>query len=107
MNRRENRKEIQKIVDKIVKEFHPEKVILFGSYAWGNPGPDSDVDLLVVAKTHHSTREMARMIDLSVWERRLPLDLLVYKPEQIKKRLSMRDFFVHDIVHRGRVLYGG
>lgn len=54
---------IQEAADAIGKKFQPEKIILLGSYAWGTPGPDSDVDLLVVQKEGHPYREVACAID--------------------------------------------
>ena len=64
-------KEIKKIAEKIAKEYKPEKIILFGSYAWGKPGPNSDVDLFVVKKTDN-TREMARKIGRLLFPRLFP-----------------------------------
>ena len=99
-------KEIKKIAEKIAKEYKPEKIILFGSYAWGKPGPNSDVDLFVVKKTDN-TREMARKIGRLLFPRLFPIDLIVYTPEQAKKRLDMGDFFIKDIFAKGKILYAG
>ena len=99
-------KEIKKIAEKIAKEYKPEKIILFGSYAWGKPGPNSDVDLFVVKKTDN-TREMARKIGRLLFPRLFPIDLIVYTPEQAKKRLDAGDFFIKDIFAKGKILYAG
>lgn len=99
-----NSKQIQQVVRKIVKEFRPEKIILFGSYAWGKPNEDSDVDLFVVKNTDN-TRKEAREIDGALWGRTIPLDILVYTPEKINKRLEMGDFFIQDIMKKGKILY--
>jgi len=96
---------IKEVAAKIVREHKPEKVILFGSWAWGHPGPDSDVDLFVV-KDVGNTRELARKIDGSIFPRPFPMDLIVYKPDQVKKRLDMGDFFITDILSKGIILYG-
>ena len=96
--------EIQKVVDKIVQEFHPEKVILFGSYANGTPHLDSDVDLFVVKDTKN-TRKTAQEIDGLIFPRPFPVDLIVYTPAQLEKRKKMNDFFIKDIITKGRVLY--
>lgn len=99
--------EISKITDKIIKEFRPEKVILFGSYAWGNPKKNSDVDLLVIKNDPiKNTREMAVELEKILIKRNLPLDLLVYKPEQLKKRLALKDAFLSKIISQGKILYG-
>jgi len=95
---------IKQVAAKIARDYKPEKIILFGSYAWGRPHPDSDVDLFVVKKARNSW-ELAREIDGSIFPRPFPLDLLLYTPQQIKKRVRMGDFFIQDIVSKGKVLY--
>lgn len=96
---------LQEITDKIVRQFEPEKIILFGSYAWGNPSPDSDVDLFIIKKTDRSTREVAREIDNSLWGIVMPIDIVVYTPENVDRRLQLGDFFIKDILHKGKILY--
>lgn len=95
---------IQNATRKIATEFDPEKIILFGSWAWGTPGPDSDVDLFVVKETDN-TRELARQIDGALFPRRVPIDILVYTPSGLERRLRMGDFFVRDVVRKGKTLY--
>ena len=100
-------KKLKEITSKIVREHQPEKIILFGSYAWGNPGPDSDVDLFVVKKTDRSSREVAREISRSIFPRPFPLDILVYTPSEIEKKIKEdRNLFIEDIINNGKVLYG-
>ncbi len=95
---------IKEVVNKIVKEYQPEKVILFGSYAWGKPTEDSDVDLFIVKDTEN-TRAMARKIDRLIFPRYFPMDLIVYTPGQVEKRKIMGDFFVKNILTKGKILY--
>lgn len=97
-------KKLSEIVVKIAEEFKPEKIILFGSWAWGEPGPDSDVDLLIIKKTE-DTRKLAREIDDVLFPRSFPIDLIVYRPDQVEKRNKMGDFFISDILSKGKVLY--
>lgn len=97
-------KNIQEVAGMIAKKYQPEKIILFGSYAWGKPHQDSDVDLFVIANTEN-TRETAREIDGSVFPRSFPIDLIVYTPSQVKKREQIGDFFIRDILTKGKVLY--
>lgn len=96
--------QLQEVVRTIVREHHPEKIILFGSWAWGEPGPDSDVDLFIVKDTDRSTREVARDIDDSLFPRQFPLDLIVYKPEQAEREKEA-NYFIRSILTKGKVLY--
>jgi len=96
--------QIYRVADKIAKEYKPEKIILFGSHAWGKPHADSDVDLFVVKRTKDAF-ELARKIDSSIFPRPFPLDLLVYTPQRVKQRKKLGDFFISDILLKGKVLY--
>ncbi len=104
MQRTAIEQKIREVADKIVAEFRPEKIILFGSYAWGQPGPDSDVDFFIVQSTNRSTREVAREIDGFIFPRPFPMDFLVYTPEQVEKWRDA-DFFIRNIFTKGKVLY--
>ena len=96
---------IKEITDKIVKEYKPEKIILFGSWACGKPGLDSDVDLFIVKEISGSTRELARQIDKSLFWRDVALDLIVDKPKHIKERIQLGDPFFVKIINQGKILY--
>jgi predicted nucleotidyltransferase len=96
--------QIAQLCEQIVHEFHPQKVILFGSYAYGTPSPDSDVDLLVVMPFPGSSREQATKIRSRI-NTPVALDLLVRTPEQVAERLAMDDFFMREILQEGKVLY--
>lgn len=99
-------KEIKKIVEQIKQGYKPEKIILFGSYAWGKPTPDSDVDLLVIKNTKKKGRDVSMAINKSMFSRTLPLDILVYTPLEIKKKINEdRNLFLEDIINNGKVLY--
>ncbi|MBI1878820.1 MAG: HEPN domain-containing protein [Chloroflexi bacterium] len=94
---------IQNVVDHIVQTFDPEKIILFGSYAYGEPKPWSDVDLLVVMETDRP-RQKQKEINQSL----LPpfsLDILVWTPQEIAQRIPLGDFFLREIVTKGKILY--
>lgn len=105
MNKKLIDKKIKDVVDKIVHELKPEKVILFGSHAWGTPTEDSDVDLFVVKKSKVPRRERQRDLRFRIYPPNLPLDLLVYTPEEINERLSLGDLFIRSIIEKGRSLY--
>ena len=97
--------EIQTLADKIAREFHPEKIILFGSHARGDAQPDSDVDLLVIMDSDQHPSRTAAEITYRVHPRRYPLDLIVRSPQMVRTRLQMNDWFMRDVMCEGRVLY--
>ena len=98
------RRQIKELSDRIVKRFHPEKIILFGSYASGKPTNDSDVDLLVVMP--FTGRNVDQAVEMRMETRpAFPLDLIVRTPEAIAERLKLGDTFISDILNAGRVLY--
>ena len=99
------REAIQSTCDDIVREFAPLRVILFGSYAYGTPSEDSDVDLLVVmeipkSETRHQAAEIRQRIP-----HRFSMDVLVRSPEELAYRISHNDWFLREITEKGEVLY--
>jgi len=96
--------DIRASVECIAKEFRPERIILFGSYAWGQPTPDSDVDLLVVLPFQGKSWKMASEIRKRI-RPPFPLDLVVRTAKQLQQRLSMGDVFFKEITQKGKVLY--
>ena len=99
-------KEIRSITTQIIKKYRPDKIILFGSAARGEITPDSDVDFLIIKKETplygaDRIRELSRVID-----RNIPVDFLIYRPEEFNKRLRMGDPFLKTILKEGKVLYG-
>ena len=100
------RGQINAVVRKIVDEFNPEKIILFGSYAYGKPNIDSDVDMLVVMKSRERpTVRTARVIGSLLDIKTFPMDLIVRTPAELQQRLAIGDFFIEEIVSLGKVLY--
>ncbi len=98
----------EKVIDEVVRliasQFKPHKIILFGSYAYGKPRPESDVDLLIVMET--SLRESQQALQIRQYlDPLFGLDLIVYTPENLAKRLGWGDSFLKEITTRGRVLY--
>lgn len=96
---------LQAIVHRLVTGLHPHKIVLFGSYSYGTPTADNDVDLLVIMDT--TARPVDRYLRVSrlFRPRPFPLDLLVKTPEEIAQALAREEAFVHEITTRGRVLY--
>lgn len=100
-----HQKEIENITKQIVEKYKPEKIILYGSFAYGKPHKDSDVDLFVVKKTRKPRTKRHLELDRMLLDRKMALDILVYTPKEIKKRLSLGDFFIKDIINQGKTLY--
>lgn len=98
-------KSLPPAIQKIVDELKPEKIILFGSYAYGKPTPHSDVDLLVVLKTNLTLKERSWKVSRLLLPRPFPVDILVKTPKEIEKALKSGDFFMQEIFTRGKVLY--
>ncbi|UCH92548.1 MAG: nucleotidyltransferase domain-containing protein [Candidatus Aminicenantes bacterium] len=98
---------VQYIVDKIVREIQPVKIILFGSYARGDFSRDSDLDLfIVVEEGRESSRLIRRKIDALLWGRRFPVDLVVRKEKEIERNFKAKNpFYIHHIFKDGKVLY--
>lgn len=99
---------ITEILDRILKGYKPKKVILFGSYAYGEPTEDSDIDLLIIKNTNK--RPIDRWVEvkrlLRDITRTVPVAPLVYTEKEIKQRIAIKDFFIEEILEKGDVLYG-
>ena len=106
MNKATVAQKLGKVVRTIVEKFQPERVILFGSYAWGEPGPDSDIDLLVIGQSKKQRIERERSVREALFPAGIPLDVLMYTPDELEKSINIhRNLFLEDIVRNGQVLY--
>ncbi len=88
----------------IAQEFQPERIILFGSYAYGKPRQGSDIDLLVVLPFEGKPVRKALEI-LGKLNTKIPVELLVRTPDQVKERIANNDWFMREVVEKGQVLY--
>ena len=95
---------IRELTERIVHEFHPERVILFGSYAAGNPRPDSDVDLLVIlpfeGKNFRKSLEILNRVNP-----RFPVDLIARRPDDTARRYREGDPLIREALDHGQVLH--
>lgn len=91
--------------DKIVQAFNPLRIVLFGSYAYGAPKEDSDLDLLVIMESNESLIKRTAMVSKIFRDRKFPIDIIVRTPQEIRERLDIGDFFVKEILEKGRTLY--
>lgn len=98
------RKNINALAGQIVTQFKPQKIILFGSYAYGTPTPDSDVDLMVVMPHKDSPSIQAAQIRKKV-HAGFPMDLLVRSTTEIRQRLKIGDLFIKEIIEKGLPIY--
>jgi predicted nucleotidyltransferase len=96
---------IDELVRRIVNQFHPEKVILFGSYARGTAGEDSDADVLVVMRVKGSKRKKANEIDVALVGIDLPVDVIVVTPEELERQKNQIGTIIYPAVREGKVLY--
>jgi predicted nucleotidyltransferase len=97
---------IRKLCKRIAEAYHPEKIILFGSHAYGKPTPESDVDLLIVmdfeGQPIEQTIKISNELDIVT-----PVDMLVRTPQEVDWRVKDGDMFMIDILKRGKVMYEG
>jgi predicted nucleotidyltransferase len=87
----------------IAERFHPNKIMLFGSYAYGRPREESDVDLLVIMP---ATDEIAQSIRITLaLQRPFPVDVIVKTPKHVERGLREEDWFLREVMEKGKVLY--
>lgn len=105
--RNANAKHIELLCREIASKFHPDKIILFGSRAYGKPRPESDVDLLIVMPYEGSPFKQAGVIinHLINTVGIVPIDVLVRTSKEVQARIGMGDRFISEIMKRGRVMY--
>jgi predicted nucleotidyltransferase len=99
-----NGDKIKKLCQQIVREFQPEKIILFGSHAYGKPDEDSDIDLLIVLPFEGRHTDQGVKIRQQI-KSSVPMDLLIRTPDEIRKSLKLGDIFIKDIIENGKIVY--
>lgn len=104
MTKIQKQKKINQI-KKNIKSYKPKKVILFGSYAWGKPTKNSDIDLLIIKNTKQNQFKRIPEARSYLYDVDSAFDILVMTPTEIKKRLTLGDFFIKNILNKGKVLY--
>ena len=96
---------IQTIATRIAEAIHPQKIILFGSWARGERGPHSDIDLLIIQESTLPRPQRYAQVRRLFWGMGLPMDILVYTPEEFARYQSVPGSFTHTVTHEGKVLY--
>ncbi|MGH7177161.1 MAG: nucleotidyltransferase domain-containing protein [Tepidisphaeraceae bacterium] len=97
-------RDIIALSDAIARQFSPQRIVLFGSYARGDASVDSDVDLLVIMPHRRPSHHQATRIRLAT-DVKFPLDLIVRRPQDIPRRIAQNDFFLREVMEKGIVLY--
>ncbi|MBU4491917.1 MAG: nucleotidyltransferase domain-containing protein [Euryarchaeota archaeon] len=100
-----SKEKITDIARKIAECFNPEKIIIFGSYAWGKPDRDSDLDLFVIMESKERPIKRAASLRRVLKDRYVPMDILVRTPEELKHRVDIGDPFIKKILRDGQVIY--
>jgi predicted nucleotidyltransferase len=105
MSPNESQQKIQEMVRRIVEHFHPEKIVLFGSYARGTAGPDSDVDLLVIMPISMPKRELRIQIRMQLHGLGISKDIVVATPEEFEAYRDIAGTIVRAAHLEGKTLY--
>ncbi|MCP4651834.1 MAG: nucleotidyltransferase domain-containing protein [Candidatus Omnitrophica bacterium] len=104
MERKKSNRFVSDFARLVKNEFRAQKVILFGSQAYGDPSISSDLDILIIMDTKLKPYKQAALIRMFIDGKlgvKYPMDLIVRTPEQIEKRLKTGDFFIKKIVKEG------
>jgi predicted nucleotidyltransferase len=96
--------QIRRYCNAIAREFKPERIVVFGSYAYGSPTPDSDVDVMVIMRPTKSRVRPSLAIRRRI-PAGFPVDILVRTPREIARRLHWGDSFIREVMSRGKVVY--
>jgi uncharacterized protein len=100
------KEQIDEVVKRIRDSYHPEKIILFGSYAYGNPTEESDLDILIIKETALPRYRRGREVRRCLRGLKTPVDLIVYSKKEIEEWLNVNTAFITTVMEKGKVLYG-
>jgi uncharacterized protein len=97
---------LKEVTQKVIQAFRPKNIILFGSYAYGKPTADSDLDLLIIMESRDRPAERIRKVSDLFDPRPLPMDFIVLTPGEVRHRLDGFDPFLEEVFAKGQMLYG-
>ncbi len=100
------KEQINHVVDIIVKNVHPKKVVLFGSHADGSAGKNSDLDLLVITDTRDEGFKRTKKIRKYLRGTKIPIDIVVYTPSEVEEWKDTKSAFITQVLENGKVIYG-
>lgn len=98
-------KTIEDVAERLIRFYDPERIILFGSHAMGRAGEGSDVDLLIVKETEKRPVDRRIEVEKILSDRLLPLDIVVYTPQELRFLFSIGSPFVEEVMEEGRAIY--
>lgn len=104
MTKKQLQSEIKKITDQLIKNYQPQKIILFGSAARGDYKEDSDIDMLIIKDTAKRRIDRIKDVLLAV-DYSVPFEPLVYSPREVEKRTNLGDSFILEVLNQGKILY--
>ena len=97
---------LEEVTKRLVATYHPEKIYLFGSYAWGTPDDESDLDLLVIVRESNEKSHKRTIVGhRALWELDIAKDLMVYTQDEFDARVSDPTTLVYKIKNNGKVIY--
>ncbi|MHA1271289.1 MAG: nucleotidyltransferase domain-containing protein [Candidatus Helarchaeota archaeon] len=98
---------LSKVVDTLKRNYKPLKIILFGSYAYGNPKENSDIDILIIKNTVKRRVDRIVLVKKLIYNpnRKIPISPIVYTPDELNERLRIGDDFIQEIIEKGIILY--
>ncbi len=98
---------VDTIIKTIVEHIHPQKIILYGSYVYGHPTEDSDLDILIIAESDLPRYKRAREIHRLFNPYPCPMDILVYTPQEVARFGGHPSAFIHTVLEKGELVYDG
>ena len=105
MSKRQAQKYIENITNQLIEKYDPEKIILFGSFAYGRPKENSDIDLMVIKKTNETFGQRLRKMANTVINVPIDRDIIVYNPREWQRALRQKNPFIAEIDKKGKILY--
>jgi len=96
---------VQEIVKRIVDAVRPDQIVLFGSYAYGIPDKESDIDILVIMETDRPRHKRSVILNKVLAGLLIPKDLVVYTPKEVDEWKEVPQAFITQILKKGVILY--
>ncbi|MBW8049770.1 MAG: nucleotidyltransferase domain-containing protein [Cytophagales bacterium] len=100
-----SQRKINEVINKIVENYNPEKIILFGSYANKNPNEHSDLDLLVIKDTKLPRYKRGSEVRKYFWRSMIPIDIVIYTNKEFNEDKDLRFTFINNVLKTGKVVY--